>query len=251
MDAPRAGVLRRHERLHPTRRPRSSLGRGGRGTFPGGRAHGRCPGPVPGNIPAYHRSAQYLVPERVRCPVGLVHLLCSWAPPGSPSAMLPRLVLPPRSLSLVLSGPLLGERVGWSSGTRHCAGLCRNCWRWWGRRLALPRRCAAIAIAGAVLYALALIWLRKIGPGETPEAVVLHFSVVGLCAMLAFAIPVWEWPDCAKRPATAWRRTERRRSPDRHDPGLFTAPGSPDWRSLRPGHRSHPPARDTGLRRAS
>lgn len=48
---------------------------------------------------------------------------------------------------------------------------------------------------GAILYALALIWLRKIGPGETPEAVVLHFSIVGLCAMLVFAIPVWEWPD--------------------------------------------------------
>jgi len=54
---------------------------------------------------------------------------------------------------------------------------------------------AAIAIAGALLYALALIWLRKIGPSESPHAVVLHFSVVGFCAMLVFAIPVWEWPD--------------------------------------------------------
>jgi drug/metabolite transporter (DMT)-like permease len=64
-----------------------------------------------------------------------------------------------------------------------------------GPSFAIAAPVAAVAIAGAILYALALIWLRKIGPGETPQAVVLHFSLVGLCAMLAFAIPVWEWPD--------------------------------------------------------
>jgi drug/metabolite transporter (DMT)-like permease len=54
---------------------------------------------------------------------------------------------------------------------------------------------AVIATVGAAFYALAMIWLRKIGPGETHEAVVLHFSLVALATMLAFAVPVWRWPD--------------------------------------------------------
>lgn len=40
-----------------------------------------------------------------------------------------------------------------------------------------------------------MIWLRRIGPGETHEAIVVHFSLVALGITLAFAIPVWEWPD--------------------------------------------------------
>jgi drug/metabolite transporter (DMT)-like permease len=94
----------------------------------------------------------------------------------------------------VLSGPLLGEPVGgWVALAIALvfAGIVGVV----GPSFGVAAPVAAIAIAGAFLYALALIWLRKIGPGETPQAVVLHFSIVGLCAMLAFAIPVWEWPD--------------------------------------------------------
>jgi drug/metabolite transporter (DMT)-like permease len=40
-----------------------------------------------------------------------------------------------------------------------------------------------------------MIWLRRIGPGESHEAVVLHFSLVAMMTMLALAIPVWTWPD--------------------------------------------------------
>jgi drug/metabolite transporter (DMT)-like permease len=40
-----------------------------------------------------------------------------------------------------------------------------------------------------------MIWLRKIGPGESPEAVVLHFSLVALATLLVMALPVWRWPD--------------------------------------------------------
>jgi drug/metabolite transporter (DMT)-like permease len=54
---------------------------------------------------------------------------------------------------------------------------------------------AAIATAGGLFYALAMIWLRKIGPGESHEAVVLHFSLVALAALLVVALPVWRWPD--------------------------------------------------------
>jgi drug/metabolite transporter (DMT)-like permease len=54
---------------------------------------------------------------------------------------------------------------------------------------------AAVATVGAAFYALAMIWLRKIGPGESHEAVVVHFSLVALVTMLAIALPVWRWPD--------------------------------------------------------
>ena len=60
-------------------------------------------------------------------------------------------------------------------------------------QIAIP--VAAIATAGALFYALAMIWLRKIGPGESHEAVVLHFSLVALAALLLLAVPVWRWPD--------------------------------------------------------
>ena len=54
---------------------------------------------------------------------------------------------------------------------------------------------AAVATAGAFFYALAMIWLRRIGPAESHEAVVLHFSLVALATMLLIAIPSWTWPD--------------------------------------------------------
>jgi drug/metabolite transporter (DMT)-like permease len=46
-----------------------------------------------------------------------------------------------------------------------------------------------------VFYAPAMIWLRKIGPGESHEAVVLHFSLVGAVTLLALSLPSWRWPD--------------------------------------------------------
>jgi drug/metabolite transporter (DMT)-like permease len=54
---------------------------------------------------------------------------------------------------------------------------------------------AAVAPTGAFFYALAMIWLRKIGPSESHEAVVLHFSLVAMTTMVALALPRWEWPD--------------------------------------------------------
>jgi drug/metabolite transporter (DMT)-like permease len=94
----------------------------------------------------------------------------------------------------VLSGPLLGEQVGRRVALAIIlvfAGIVAVV----GPSFGIAAPVAAVAMGGAVLYALALIWLRKIGPGETPEAVVLHFSTVGLCVMLAFAIPAWQWPN--------------------------------------------------------
>ncbi|HEU5303923.1 MAG TPA: DMT family transporter [Gemmatimonadales bacterium] len=94
----------------------------------------------------------------------------------------------------LLSGPLLGERVGgrvaWAIalGFAGITAVVRPT-----LDIALP--VAAIATVGAGFYALAMIWLRKIGPGETHEAVVLHFSLVALAITVALAIPVWRWPD--------------------------------------------------------
>jgi drug/metabolite transporter (DMT)-like permease len=94
----------------------------------------------------------------------------------------------------LLSGPLLGERVGGrvalaiALGFAGIVAVARP-----SLTLALP--VAGIATAGAVFYALAMIWLRKIGPGESHEAVVLHFSSVALVTFLVMALPVWRWPD--------------------------------------------------------
>jgi drug/metabolite transporter (DMT)-like permease len=94
----------------------------------------------------------------------------------------------------LLSGPLLGERVGrhlWLAVALAFTGI-----------VALLRPSfdvaapvALVATVGAVFYALAMIWLRKIGPGESHEAVVLHFSLTGCVTMVALALPQWTWPD--------------------------------------------------------
>ena len=93
-----------------------------------------------------------------------------------------------------LSGRLLDERVGrrlWAAVALAFAGivlLVRPSFT-----IAAP--VAAVATAGAFFYALAMIWLRRIGPAEHHEAVVLHFSLVALATMLVLAIPSWTWPD--------------------------------------------------------
>lgn len=55
---------------------------------------------------------------------------------------------------------------------------------------------AAIALFAAVCSALAMIWLRRIGPGESSEAIVFHFSAFatlasGLVALTSFRLPDW------------------------------------------------------------
>src|SRR6476469_4984118 len=94
----------------------------------------------------------------------------------------------------VLSRPLLGERVG-----RHVALAVALAFA--GVVLlvrpafAIAWPVALVATLGAFFYALAMIWLRRIGPGESHEAIVLHFSLVGLATMIVLALPVWRWPD--------------------------------------------------------
>lgn len=93
-----------------------------------------------------------------------------------------------------LSGRMLNERMGrglWIAIALAFAGivlLLRPSFT-----TAAP--VAAVATGGAFFYALAMIWLRRIGPAESHEAVVLHFSLVALATMLLLALPSWTWPD--------------------------------------------------------
>jgi drug/metabolite transporter (DMT)-like permease len=94
----------------------------------------------------------------------------------------------------VLSGPLLGEQVGgrlWVAVGLATAGIVLLL----RPSLDLAAPVAAVAIAGAFFYALAMIWLRKIGPGESHEAVVVHFSLVASATMTLLALARWTWPD--------------------------------------------------------
>jgi drug/metabolite transporter (DMT)-like permease len=94
----------------------------------------------------------------------------------------------------LLSVPLLGERVGGRVSLAIALGFA-GIVTVVRPSLAIALPIAAIATAGAVFYALAMIWLRKIGPGESHEAVVLHFSLVALVTLLVAALPVWRWPN--------------------------------------------------------
>jgi drug/metabolite transporter (DMT)-like permease len=94
----------------------------------------------------------------------------------------------------LLSRPLLAEPVeGWVTfavglGFAGVVAVVRPSFT-----VAIP--VALIATVGAAFYALAMIWLRKIGPGESHEAVVLHFSLVALATLSLIALPGWRWPD--------------------------------------------------------
>jgi len=96
----------------------------------------------------------------------------------------------------ILSGPLLGEPVSrriWLAVLLAFAGVFAVV----RPSFAIAAPVAAVATGGAGFYALAMIALRRIGPGESHEAVVLHFSLVGLATMVTLALPHWRWPDTA------------------------------------------------------
>lgn len=59
---------------------------------------------------------------------------------------------------------------------------------------------AAVATLGALLTAMAMIWLRRLGRGaakESPEAIVVHFSLVAALASSLFAARDLRAPDAA------------------------------------------------------
>jgi drug/metabolite transporter (DMT)-like permease len=87
----------------------------------------------------------------------------------------------------VLSGPLLGERVTrsvWVGVALGFAGVVVLMRPGFGS----PIGVAAIAIGGALAFSVAIIWLRRIGPRESSEAVALHMSLVGGAVLSAVAL---------------------------------------------------------------
>lgn len=53
---------------------------------------------------------------------------------------------------------------------------------------------AAIALLGALASACAMMFLRTLGPSETPEAVAAHFSLIASLISLSVAVPHLHWP---------------------------------------------------------
>ena len=158
----------------------SSIGAADRGRRSPGRAASRCGSPT-GAAPGGGASTAPWPPSALL--LALLARRRAWATP--------RRSAPPRRSS----SPCSRGRC-WASGSAAGSGS-RSPWRsrasccWCDRRSPSPRPVAAVATAGAFFYALAMIWLRRIGPGESHEAVVLHFSLVALATMLVLAVPSW------------------------------------------------------------
>jgi drug/metabolite transporter (DMT)-like permease len=94
----------------------------------------------------------------------------------------------------IVAWPLLGERV---SGSTVLAILASFAGVW---AVAQPSFRASSTVLGVCVLtsactALAMTWLRRMGPGESGEAIVFHFMSVGTTALGLAAIPVWHTPD--------------------------------------------------------
>jgi drug/metabolite transporter (DMT)-like permease len=94
----------------------------------------------------------------------------------------------------IFAWALLGERV---SGSTALAVLTSFAGVW---AVAAPSFHASSAVLGVCVFAsvcsaLAMTWLRRIGPGESSEAIVFHFMSVATAALGLAAIPVWSTPD--------------------------------------------------------
>jgi drug/metabolite transporter (DMT)-like permease len=52
-----------------------------------------------------------------------------------------------------------------------------------------------VCVLSAVCTAFAMTWLRKMGPGESSEAIVFHYMCVATVTLALASIPVWKTPD--------------------------------------------------------
>jgi drug/metabolite transporter (DMT)-like permease len=94
----------------------------------------------------------------------------------------------------LLSAPLLGERVPRGLVLALVVGFA-------GIALvtqpsfSTANRVVGAGFVTAMSSAFAMIWLRRIGPNESSEAIVFHFACIGSCVMLLASVPVWRTPD--------------------------------------------------------
>jgi drug/metabolite transporter (DMT)-like permease len=98
-----------------------------------------------------------------------------------------------------LSGPLLGERVGWRRRTAVLVGLAGVLLvvrPWQDSGAALPLFPAAVVLAGVVTWALAMISIRRLGgAGESSVAIVMWFMLGSALVSGVLVVPVWATPD--------------------------------------------------------
>jgi drug/metabolite transporter (DMT)-like permease len=116
-----------------------------------------------------------------------------YAAPGMPIGDAITLLATSPIFVALVSAPLLGERVRLSIAVALALGFC-------GivivaqPSFATAGHLVAAGTGGALASGLAMVWLRRIGPTESSEAIVFHFSCVGFAAMLLASIPVWKTP---------------------------------------------------------
>lgn len=97
----------------------------------------------------------------------------------------------------LLSPLLLGERSGllvWAATALSFTGVALVA----GPSFHVAGGVAAIATLGGFFSAMAMIWLRRLGAGErkeSPEAIVVHFSMVAAVATTLCALPTLKVPD--------------------------------------------------------
>lgn len=92
-----------------------------------------------------------------------------------------------------LSRPLLGERVT----RRVVAGICigfLGVVTLVGPSFSSAGPVALVALAGAASYAMAMVYLRKVGPNESSEAVAMHVSLVAGGFALFLLLGQWGAP---------------------------------------------------------
>lgn len=133
---------------------------------------------------------------------GTAAMVCTFFTLGAPSIALGDVVTLGATSPIfvaLLSPRLLGERSGrglWLATLGAFAGVALVA----GPQLQLAGHLAMVATAGAMASALAMIWLRRLGSGSrraSPEAIALHFSLVGAALMIALSVPVFQVPDGA------------------------------------------------------
>lgn len=130
-------------------------------------------------------------------------LLCGFFAMGAPAIALGDAVTL-ASLSTIfialLSPSLLGEKSGkrvWAATVVAFAGVALVA----GPTFHIAGHLAAIATLGALFSAMAMVWLRKLGASsagavkDSPEAIVVHFSLVAAVATTVLALPVLRAPD--------------------------------------------------------
>jgi drug/metabolite transporter (DMT)-like permease len=94
----------------------------------------------------------------------------------------------------LLAWPMLGERVSRRVAAAIGVGFLGIA------AVAQPSFQASPGIIGlcvltALASAFAMAFLRRMGPGESPEAIVFHFMAFGAAALTVATIPVWHTPD--------------------------------------------------------